>query len=70
MANLDITIRYKYYALKDEMEEAYRVFNSNPTKANSAAYGVALNKFQDFCVAYVARLLGDESLAYCYQEET
>lgn len=60
MIKLDIHVKQKYYDLKIAMEEAYQVFNHIPTEATSIAYGIALQNFQDFCVAYVAYMVGDE----------
>lgn len=60
MIKLDTRVKQKYYNLKIAMEEAYQVFNHIPTEANSIAYGIALQNFQDFCVACVAYIVGDE----------
>ena len=47
----------KYYKLKMDAEAAYNGFNQNPTKANSDAYGMALNEFRDFCVDLIDELV-------------
>ena len=60
MIKLDIHVKQEYYNLKIAMEEAYQVFHHIPTEANSTAYGDALQNFYDFCVAYVAYMVGDE----------
>lgn len=60
MLHLDIRVKQRYYALKIAAEEAYQIFDHNPSTANNFYYKTALQNFQDFCVAYVAYLVGDE----------
>lgn len=60
MLRLDIHVRQKYYELKIAAEDAYQVFDHNPTPTNNFYYKTALQNFQDFCVAYVAYMVGDE----------
>lgn len=47
----------KYYMLKMCADAAYKKFDSNPTQANSDAYGMALNELRDFCVDLVDELV-------------
>lgn len=60
MLHLDIRVKQRYYELKIAAEEAYQVFDHNPNTNTSFYYKTALQNFQDFCVAYVAYLVGDE----------
>jgi hypothetical protein len=60
MLHLDIRVRQRYYELKIATEDAYQIFDHNPSAANNLYYKEALQNFQDFCVAYVAYLVGDE----------
>lgn len=60
MLHPDINVRQKYYEFKITVEEAYQIYDHNPTSTNNFNYKVALQNFQDFCVAYVAYLVGDE----------
>jgi hypothetical protein len=48
-----VTVTEKYKELKDVTDEAYKTFDSNPTQANSDAYGMALNNLRDFCVEVI-----------------
>ena len=38
----------------------YQIYDHNPSPTNNFYYKTALQNFQDFCVAYVAYLVGDE----------
>ena len=58
MLHLDIRVK-RYYELKIAMQDAYQVYDHNPTPTNNFYYKTALQNFQDFCVAYVAYLVGD-----------
>ena len=60
MLHLDIHVKQKYYEFKIAMEDAYQVYDHNPSPTNNFYYKTALQNFQDFCVAYVAYLVGDE----------
>lgn len=44
------TITERYTELRQLAEEAYAIFDSDPTQANSDAYGIALNNLRDFCI--------------------
>lgn len=52
-----VTLIDKFNSLRKNMDEAYRVFNEDPTQANSDNYGMALREFQDFCVMVVEELI-------------
>lgn len=60
MLHLDIRVRQRYFDLKIAAEEAYQIYDHNPSPTNNFYYKTALQNFQDFCVAYVAYLVGDE----------
>lgn len=51
------TITEKYVELKNIVDEAYKIFDLNPTQANSDAYGMALNNLRDFCIEFVSQLV-------------
>ena len=51
------TITEKYNELRKIADEAYTTFDSNPTQANSDAYGMALNNLRDFCIEVIATMV-------------
>ncbi len=60
MSHVAIRVKQQYYELKIAAEEAYQIFDHNPSPTANFYYKEALQNFQDFCVAYVAYLVGDE----------
>ena len=52
-----MTITNKYKQLRVAADEAYTIFDNNPTQANSDAYGMALNELRDFCIEVIDRMV-------------
>ena len=48
-----------YYRLKQEMLDAYEIFEANPTAENRFIYNVRTQRWRDFCVEIMSKLLGD-----------
>ena len=51
------TVTEKYLQLKKLADEAYKIFNDNPTQANSNSYGMALNNIRDFCIEVIDKVV-------------
>lgn len=51
------TVTKKYLQLKEIADGAYKIFNDNPTQANSDGYGMALNNLRDFCIEVIANMV-------------
>ena len=51
------TVMDRFNFLRKNMDEAYKIFNDDPTQANSDNYGMAVREFQDFCVKAVEELI-------------
>jgi hypothetical protein len=53
------TVTEKYLEFKKIADDAYKTFDSNPTPANSDAYGMALNNLRDFCIEVIDKIVAE-----------
>ena len=52
-----LTVTQKYKELRMAADEAYAIFDDNPTQSNSDMYGMALNELRDFCIEVIHRMV-------------
>ena len=53
------TITERYTELRQIADEAYAIFDSNPTQANSDTYGIVLNNLRDFCIEVIDKIVAE-----------
>lgn len=51
------TVTEQYIELRKIADGAYKIFNDNPTQANSDGYGMALNNIRDFCTEVIDKII-------------
>lgn len=66
MIKLDVHIVQEYYKLRKALESSYNAFQIG--EIGAAAYQMALDKFENYCVYAVAKMVGDYATAEAYKE--
>lgn len=66
MIKLDVHVVEEYYKLKEALEKGYRAFQVG--EIGAATYQMTLDRFNNYCIYAVAKMVGDDETAEVYKE--
>jgi hypothetical protein len=66
MITLDVHVVEEYYKLKKSLEKGYKAFQAG--EIGPAAYQMALDRFNSYCIYAIAKMVGDAEMAEAYKE--